>query len=249
MPNNKAPGLDGLTIEVYKIFWPLFKNPYFNAILCCKAKGALLKSMRQGIIGLIPKKNRDLLSVANWRPITMLTCDYKILAKAMALRMQSVLPSIIHPDQTGFMKERNITDNIRKTIEIVNYTSKNRIEFLIMTIDYQKCFDFLQHSALWRCLEYLNYGERYLDWLKILYANVELFTCNLGFLSNPIPVNRSVLQGSPIAAFLFLNAGQILHDLIIHNKLIRGISISDIELLIAQFADDTTLFIQHAPLT
>lgn len=246
MPNNKSPGLDGLTIEVYKVFWGKFKEAYFSAVQTAKTKGILLKAMRQGVITLIPKREKDLLSISNWRPIVMLTCDYKILAKVLALRMQKVLPDIIHSDQTGFMKGRNIADNIRKTIEVVNHAHKKRIEFLVMTIDYQKCFDYLQHSALWKCLEYFNFGESYVNWIRLLYNKIFLKTCNYGFLSDPIEVNRSVLQGSPLAAFLFLNAGQILHDLVKENKNIRGLTLDEIELLIAQFADDTTLFIEYS---
>lgn len=245
LPNNKSPGLDGLPIEVYKVFWSKIKEIFMDSILYLKEQGKLSKCMRQGVIGLIPKKDKDPLLVANWRPITMLTCEYKIIAKALAMHMQNVLPDIIHPDQTGFMQGRNIADNIRKTIEIVNYAHKRRVEFLIMTIDYQKCFDFLQHETLWGCLRYLNFGEEFITWVKLLYCNIELFACNFGYLSAPIQVNRSVLQGSPIAAFLFLSAGQILHDLITNNPKIRGMKIRDIELLIAQFADDTTLFLQY----
>lgn len=245
MPNNKSPGLDGLTIEVYKMFWPLIKDVFFEAIISAKEKGILRKAMRLGVIALIPKKDKDLLQVGNWRPITMLTCDYKIVAKAFALRLQRVLPDIIHEDQTGFMKGRSISDNIRKTIEVVNHTHRNRIEFLIMTIDYQKCFDLIQHEALWGCLRYLNFGESFIHWIKLLYTQIELHTCNHGFLSETISVNRSILQGSPLAAFLFLTAGQILHDLIQYNSKIKGIKINDLELLISQFADDTTLFLTY----
>lgn len=97
MPNNKAPGLDGLSIEMYKFFWSKIKEHYFQAILYAKTeKGILDKNARRGVITLIPKKQKDLSLVENWRPLTMLNCDYKILAKTMALRMQPLLPNLIH---------------------------------------------------------------------------------------------------------------------------------------------------------
>lgn len=244
MPNNKSPGIDGLTIEVYKVFWAKLGNPYFLAIKYLESEGKLSLAMRRGIISLIPKKDRDLTIVDNWRPITMLTCDYKILAKALALRMQKVLPTIISDDQTGFMKGRNIADNIRKTIDVVSLAFKSNTPHLVMTIDFQKCFDFLEHEAIWGSLQYFGFGDRFIEWVKLLYNDIQLSVCNNGFLSKYVSVSRSTLQGSPIAAFLYLCCGQVLHDLIMQNSQIEGFNMQDVNALISQFADDTTLYLR-----
>lgn len=90
MPNNKAPGIDGLPIEVFKTFWSRLGPLYFDYIQMAIKKETLNFDARRGIITQIPKKGRDILLVPNWRPINLLTCDYKILAKALACRMNSV---------------------------------------------------------------------------------------------------------------------------------------------------------------
>lgn len=248
LPNNKSPGPDGLPIEIYKIFWEILGPIYFEAILYARKNGQLYVSARRGIITLLPKKDRDLLEIANWRPITLLNSDYKILAKALARRLQPVLQNLIHADQTGFMKNRNIQDNIRKIIEVCEYMYIVKKPAIIMNIDYRKCFDMLEHSAIWGSLKYYGFGEEFIEWVKLLYRDVELSIINNGHLSRQIQVSRSVLQGSPIAAFLFLIVGQILHDQIVNNKDIKGVSIHEIELLISQFADDTTLFLTYESL-
>lgn len=163
MANNKSPGLDGLTVEVYKMFWAKIGRIYHKAILFAKEQGTLNLAMRRGVITLLPKRDRDQTYIENWRPITLLNCDYKILSKALALRLQTVLPSLISFDQTGFMKGRNIVDNIRKTIEAVNHSYMNKQKSLIMTTDYQKCFDMLEHSAIWGSLRYFGFGEEYIS--------------------------------------------------------------------------------------
>lgn len=119
MPNNKTPGIDGLPIEIYKTFWDKLGQLYYDAIIYAKENGILNINARRGVITQIPKKDRDPMIIPHWRPLTMLNCDYKILAKALALRLQPILPSIISEDQTGFMKGRNIATNIRETIEAV----------------------------------------------------------------------------------------------------------------------------------
>jgi len=71
-------------------------------------KGELSISQRRGVITLLPKDESSLLDLKNWRPITLLNVDYKIAAKAIASRMESTLPLLIHSEQTGFIKGRYI---------------------------------------------------------------------------------------------------------------------------------------------
>ena len=84
------------------------------------------------MIKLIPKKNHITNYVKNWRQITLLNCDYKIASKAIANRLKAVLPSIINNDQTGFLKGRSISENIRL---IVGYSQiyRNRKSARITT--------------------------------------------------------------------------------------------------------------------
>jgi len=64
-------------------------------------KGELSISQRRGIITLIPKEDRSLLDLSNWRLITLLNVDLKIASKAIAKRIEPTLPNLIHSDQTG----------------------------------------------------------------------------------------------------------------------------------------------------
>lgn len=75
--------------------------------------GTLSFSQRRGIITLIPKPSKDTTSLENLRIISLLTVDYKILTKAIAKRLEKVLPKIINPDQTRYVKNRYIGENIR----------------------------------------------------------------------------------------------------------------------------------------
>ena len=73
-----------------------------------QVKGELSISQQRGVITLAPKEDGSLLDLSNWRPITLLNVDVKIAAKAIAKRLEHVLPNLIHPDQTGFVKGRYI---------------------------------------------------------------------------------------------------------------------------------------------
>ena len=82
---------------------------------------------RRGIISLIPKGENYLVELTNWRPITLLSVDYKILARAFAKRVELRLPNLIHSDQTGFIKGRFIGQNVRLLNDIMVYTELNKI--------------------------------------------------------------------------------------------------------------------------
>ena len=114
MKNDKTPGLDGLPKEFYVKFWSYIKLPLIENYAEAVKNNRLNNSARKGLITLIPKKNRNLLLLNSWRPLTMLNLDYKILAKALAERMKRVLKYLICEEQTGFMKDRYIAENIRR---------------------------------------------------------------------------------------------------------------------------------------
>ena len=100
LKQEKSPGEDGLTAEWYQHFWPLINIEFkdlVNEILDVKQ---LSNSQYRGVISLLYKNGqRELLR--NWRPITLLNIDYKIISKSFSERLKSILPKIIHTDQKG----------------------------------------------------------------------------------------------------------------------------------------------------
>ena len=101
---DKAP--DGFKAEFYKYFFELLGNDLIASFNEAQVKGELSISQRRGVITLTPKEDGSLLDLSNWRPIALLNVDFKIAAKAIAKRLEQVLPDLIHPDQTGFVKGR-----------------------------------------------------------------------------------------------------------------------------------------------
>ena len=92
-------------------------------------KGELSISQRQGITRLIPKKDKNLTLLKNWRPISLLNVDYKIATEALALRLRKVLPSIVSDIQTGYIEGRFIGENIRMISDIIHFTAEQNEAF------------------------------------------------------------------------------------------------------------------------
>ena len=108
--NNKTQGSDGIPIEFYKRCWPLIEEPFISCVNVCFEKGEL-KS--KAVITLIEKKGEDRLFQENWRPISLLNVDVKIMSKVIATKIKNVLPTIVHHNQTGFINDRYIGETVR----------------------------------------------------------------------------------------------------------------------------------------
>jgi hypothetical protein len=101
LPKGKVPGIDGLPAEFFSFFWKDLRDSFFDLVQAAFSSDELPDTMRTSVITLIyKKKERD--DLRNYRPISLLCSDYKIIAKVLAERMKLVLPLIIHKDQTGF---------------------------------------------------------------------------------------------------------------------------------------------------
>ena len=244
LPNNKTPGSDGLTAEFYKFFWSKIKGLVYKSFIYAMNNSSLTIEQRRGILNIIPKKDKDLRHLANWRPLTLLNTDYKILTKLLALRLQKVLPSIISPDQTGYLKGRYIGDNIRTIFDIIEYTKIKQIPGMMVLIDFEKAFDSISWNFLFKTLDAFNFGDNFKKWIKIIYSNPECCVTNNGFASSFFPISRGIRQGCPISALLFILVVEIMSLHIKQNQDITGIIVGNSSIKVSQLADDTTLFLK-----
>jgi len=121
MKPNKTPGSDGLSVEFYQNYWETIKQPLFMSYLQAYRTGSLSDSQTHGIIRLIPKQGKNQLLLANWRPITLLNVDYKILSAVFAARIRTVIRQLVHEDQTGFVPGRQISQNTRLLLDLMDH--------------------------------------------------------------------------------------------------------------------------------
>ena len=236
--NNKTPGKDGLPVEFYKLFYKKIGRLLKDVYECCAEEGKLHQTAMNGILNLIPKPGKDPRDINNLRPITLLNVDYKIIEKVLANRMEEAMHDIIHMDQKGFMKGRRISTNIRKILDLIQYADQEKIEALILSLDYKKCFDMISFDAIIGALEFFDFGKYIIDWTKILYTGYHVEIQNNGKFSERINILRSVHQGGVNSVNYFLLVAEILALTIRGNEEIKGIPVRDIINLLTQFADD-----------
>ena len=244
--SGKCPGLDGLTVEFYRKFFKELSDLLLSMYQDSFEKGMLPLSARRGLISLLNKKGKDSRYIRHRRPLTLQNYDYKILAKAMDNRIKLVMDKLIDHTQTGFVKGRNIADNLRKTLDIIEYCKITQKAAVILSVDMEKCFDKLSHEAIFSSLKYFGFGPIFSQWTSLFFKDFEICTQNMGFMSEFFKKEQGVNQGCPLSPSLFLLSGAILANKLKSNSSIKGITIGSTEILLSQFADDMDLYLSYS---
>ena len=136
--SNKTPGNDGIPIEFYKVCWDLISDSFMECAKESYNRGKMSSSQRKVVITLIEKHGKDRILIENWRPISLINVDTKIISKAIAARIKKVLPSIIHHNQTGYVNDCFIGETVRSTFDIMEFTDSENIPGILIFIDFKK---------------------------------------------------------------------------------------------------------------
>ena len=215
-----------------------------NAVNESIRKGQLTDTQGNGILSLIFKSGAESCS-NNWRPITLLNVDYKIIARALAQRLQKVISKVVSADQNGYIKNRFIGFSIRQIQDIIDYAEECNLEGVILFLDYQKAFDSIEWNFIYMALEKFGFGNAFINFVKMLYKNANNRIINNGWVSESFEISRGIRQGCPISALLFIIAAEIMAENIRNNKNIRGIKVGRSKVIkMTQMADDTTIFLE-----
>lgn len=126
MPNNKSPGPDGLPAEFYKHFWDIL-SPFFNKLFAeIQTTSTIPTHMNTALITVFLKPNKDPTHPSSYRPLSLINTDLKIITKTLATRIETVMQSLMHPDQTGFIKNRHASDNSRRLFNLISIAQRQQ---------------------------------------------------------------------------------------------------------------------------
>lgn len=242
LSSGKAPGPDGLPIQLYKTFAGKLLPHLLEVFNESFEKGILPPSLRAAIISLLLKPGKCPLERTSYRPISLISCDTKILRKALARRLESSIPTLITNDQNGFVLGRQAFHNTRRALNIL-YAKQNAKDHAILSLDAEKAFDRVERDYLFDVLKRFGLGEKYLKWIQLLYTDPIAEIATKSQISKPFSLSRSTRQGCPLSPLLFLFAVEPLAMAIRQTPDITGITIGNTDHHLSLFADDIVLFL------
>lgn len=208
------------------------------------------KSFRQesltAIVCMIPKPITDETSCTNYRPISLLNLDIKILAKILAKRLNGIIGNLIHRDQVGFMLTCQASDNVRWPVLLAHIAKAPHITSCFLSLDIKKAFDSVSWPYLYYTSQKWGFGPHFLTWIAALYNKPKAYIKYAGYKSNSFNTERGTHQGCPLSPyyfpFLFSLLVEPLAQKIRSDPAITGIETAGYQHKLCLFADDILLF-------
>lgn len=245
IPSSKAPGHDTIPPELIKELWDTVGDAFTEMLKESLSSGVLDDAIKLGITNLIPKGGTQTL-LKNLRPISVLTASYKLIAKTLANRLQPLLPEVILPTQTAFVKDRFILDNVFLAMESIDWALESNQDLVILLLDFEKAYDRVNWTFLEASMEKLGFSREWISWTSALYRDAESVLLVNGKKLPKFKVERSVRQGCPLAPYLYLFISDVLAYMVNDDSYgIVGLRLPDDSLVRIQcFADDTALYLK-----
>ncbi|CAI5464463.1 unnamed protein product [Closterium sp. Yama58-4] len=238
---GKSPGQDGLPKELFEHNWDLL-GPVLMKFVGDFTRSAELPRDISTAVTILLHKTRSKEELGNYRPITLLSTVYKVLAKVMATRFKKVLHEVISEEQVGFLPGRKLADAVAVVADAIEAGATGGKDWFLLMVDFQKAFDSISRPFLFSTLRGMGVPEVFVSWAEGLHTGAGTRLHINGWTGDRVAVERGVRQGCPLAPYLFLCAVEPLCQEFEQRRL--GVGDGGAErLAYLGYADDTSLLL------
>ncbi|KAK3229325.1 hypothetical protein Dsin_001206 [Dipteronia sinensis] len=197
---NKAPGPDGFNLNFIKSNWDVVGRDFMKFMEDFHKDGSVVKELNKTFIALIPKTVKP-ENMLDFRPISLVSSLYKVLAKTLANRMKRIMGSVIGEAQTTFVNNRQILDSFIVAEEIIHHWKRSKEGGLLVKLDFEKAYDSLDHSFVDNMLKKMGFGRKWRQWMFCCMSTPELSVLVNGSPTRQFRMQRGLCQGDPLSLF------------------------------------------------
>ncbi|RVX20266.1 Transposon TX1 uncharacterized 149 kDa protein [Vitis vinifera] len=246
LDRDKASGPNGFTIAVFQDCWEVIKEDLVRVFAEFHSSGIINQSTNASFIVLLPKKSQT-KKISDFRPISLITCLYKVIAKVLSGRLRGVLHETIHSTQGAFVQGRQILDAVLIANEIVDEKRLSREEGVVFKIDFDKAYDHMNWDFLNHVLEKKGFSPKWRNWMRGCLSWVSYAILVNENAKGWVKASRGLRQGDPLSSFLFTVVADVLSRMMLRaeeRSLLEGFKVGRNRTRVPhlQFADDTIFF-------
>lgn len=243
---GKSPGPDGIPTEVWRWCKDQLATLLASLFTAIFSTNRLPAGFNNGAITAIYKGKGDNANLANYRPITLLNTDYRILAKVLAIRWGPALGKAIGLEQTAFLPGRLIGENVMFMQMLpdalraqINKPDAGSQAGAVAFLDFQKAYDTVSRDFLFQVMEAVGASQGMISWAKLLLSNTRAVAAVNGHVSTSREWVAGVRQGCPLAPLMYLFIAWALSCWLQTQPAQRlGMQIAGTRVLCSQYADD-----------
>ncbi|GKC33644.1 putative RNA-directed DNA polymerase, eukaryota, reverse transcriptase zinc-binding domain protein [Tanacetum coccineum] len=211
-----------------------------------ETSGNIANGCNPSFVVLIPKKGNP-LGFSDYRPISLIGCVYKVISKLLASRLAKVIDTIIGPNQSSFIKGRQILDGCLIVNEIIRMASLEKQKLLLFKVDFKKAFDSVNWGFILDIMRQIGFRFKWRKWISSCLSLASISVLINGSPSKEFKMERGLRQGDPLSPYLFLLVVEALQVTILEacrKGVYNGVSLeySRTNISLLQYADDALFF-------
>ena len=163
--NSKSPGPDGFNFGFLKFCWEVIKKDVMEAVKDFALNGHWPRGSNASFLCLIPKVENP-QQLGEFRPISLVGCLYKIISKALSLRLKKVISKVIDVRQSAFLEGRGLMDSVLIANEVFDEYKRKRKSCVFFKVDYENAYDSVSWDFIYYMLWRLGFCDRWIHWIK-----------------------------------------------------------------------------------